>query len=186
MTCFCNLQNDLYHTAFSIPVDVQKGRLVYRTASCLQGDSSSFLELTPGSLTATREQRPCCCWGAPISPGAVWWGSEGTWEFLLTAPKQVIKCSSRVAQNSSILVPFWEKQGLCYFGIIQIAENQSVSENYFIYSRWWCKSCHSKRSFLLKSLFYSLPSLLLLTAWNKSCLGFHSHIQNPCRILNKT
>lgn len=111
----------------------------------------------------TSEQRLCCRSGAPISPGAVWWGSEGSSEFLLTAPNQVIKCWSRAAQSSSILVPFWEKQGQCWFGIMQRAENRSLSKTYFIYSRWQCKSCHSKKSFLQKNLFYSLPSLLHLT-----------------------
>lgn len=50
---------------------------------------------------------------APTSPGPLGSGSERSWEFLLTAPNQVINCWSRVAQNSSILVPFWEKQGQC-------------------------------------------------------------------------
>lgn len=49
MSCFSNLQDDfLSLQAFSVPVDVQKGRLVYKAASCLPGGSSSFLEVTPG------------------------------------------------------------------------------------------------------------------------------------------
>lgn len=61
---------------------------------------------------------------------------KGSCEFLLTAPNQVINCWSRGAQNSSILVPFWEKQGQCSFRIMQIAENQSISKTYFISSKW--------------------------------------------------
>lgn len=90
MKCFSNLQNDLYHMAFSIPVDVQKGRLVYTAASCLQGDSGSFLEMTPGEVTAGPGQQGAealLLLGAPLSPGAMGWGSEGSCEF-----NQVIKC----------------------------------------------------------------------------------------------
>lgn len=167
MNCFSGLQNDLYHDIL-YPCGCTEGQ------ACVQNSflPARRLQQLPGDdpkrgsqrVQPTREQRPCCCSGAPISPGAVPWGSEGSSEFLPTAPNQVSNCWYRVAQNSSILVPFWEKQGQCWFGIIQIAENRSISKTYFIYSRWQCKSCHSKRSFLHKNLFYSLPSFLHPTA----------------------
>lgn len=48
MNHFSYLQNDLYDKAtLYIPVDVRKGRLVYKTASCLEGECSSFLQMTP-------------------------------------------------------------------------------------------------------------------------------------------
>lgn len=165
--------------AFSIPVDVQKGRLVYTAASCLQGDSSSFLEMTPGEVTAGPARQGAealLLLGAPLSPGAMGWGSEGSSEF-----NQVIQCWSRVAHNSSILVPFGENRGQCWFGIILIAKIQSMSKTYFICSGWQCKSCPSRRSFLHKSLFYSLPSLLL-----REILSWVSVTHKTCRILDET